>query len=53
MKLRFAEPLESEFQRDYGEKSLPTVRAGLLLGALLYAAFVFVDYWALKHGGRT
>lgn len=49
MKLRFPEPLESEFRRDYGEKSIPTVRAGLILGALLYAAFAFVDYWALPE----
>ncbi len=49
MNLRFAEPLESEFQRDYGAKSLPTVRAGLLLGVLLYAAFAIVDYWALPE----
>ena len=49
MKLRFADPLESEFQQDYGEKSLPTVRAGLILGALLYAAFAIVDYWALPE----
>jgi signal transduction histidine kinase len=49
MKLRFTESLESEFQREYGEKSLPTVRAGLLLGALLYAASAIVDYWALPE----
>jgi signal transduction histidine kinase len=49
MKLRFAEPLESEFQRDYGDESLPTVRAGLLLGALLYGAFAVMDYWALPE----
>jgi signal transduction histidine kinase len=49
MKRRFDEPLESEFQRDYGEKSLASVRGGLLLGCLLYAAFLFVDYWALPE----
>ena len=49
MKLRFAEPLEGEFQRQYGEKFLPTVRAGLLLGVLLYGAFAFVDFWALPE----
>jgi signal transduction histidine kinase len=49
MKLRFAEPLESEFRRDYWEKSLPTVRTGLVLGALLYASFAFVDHWALPE----
>lgn len=49
MKLRFPEPLESEFQRDHARKSLLTVRAALVLGALLYAAFGFVDAWALPE----
>ncbi len=43
MRLRFADPLEIEFQRDYGEKSLPAVRAGLLLGVAVTIKLPRVD----------
>lgn len=49
MVLRFAEPLEREFQREYFRQSLPIVRVGLLLGALLYFAFSFLDVWMLPR----
>ena len=44
---RFAEPLEEQFRRDYFERSLATIRIGLLLGTVLYAAFLFLDEWML------
>jgi len=47
MVLGFEEPLEREFQREYFRQSLPIVRVGLVLGALLYFLFVFLDGFML------
>jgi signal transduction histidine kinase len=47
MILTFAEPLEGQFRRDYFARALTTIRVGLLLGAALYVAFLFLDEWML------
>jgi two-component system, cell cycle sensor histidine kinase and response regulator CckA len=45
LRLRFPEGLEQEFQDDYFRNSLAQLRLGVVLGALLYALFGFLDTW--------
>src|SRR5574341_297188 len=45
VRLRFPDDLERAFQEDYYRKSLNQLRFGIVLGALLYALFGFLDVW--------
>jgi PAS domain S-box-containing protein len=44
-RLRFPAKLETEFLDDYFQKSLNQMRIGIILGALLYALFGYLDAW--------
>jgi PAS domain S-box-containing protein len=43
LRLRFPDDLERDFREDYFAKSLSQLRFGILLGAILYALFGFLD----------
>ncbi len=45
LRLRFPDELEREFLADYFQKSLNQLRFGIILGAMLYALFGFLDIW--------
>ena len=47
--LRFLDPdTETRFQRDQMERALPIIRAAMLLGTALYAAFGILDYLVVE-----
>src|SRR5438094_1693176 len=43
--LRFDHPLEEEFADEYFERTLPQVRAAVLLGCFLYVVFAALDFY--------
>jgi class 3 adenylate cyclase len=46
--LRFPQPLEREFLRDFGERQPPMLRRFFALGLALYMSFAILDYFAMS-----
>jgi len=53
LRLRFPANLEAEFLDDYFQKSLNQLRIGIILGALLYGLFGFLDAWIFPEVRHT
>ena len=53
MEPQFGPEREAAFRLDYSERSLSSVRFGLLLGALLYCLFAILDLWMLPESWRV